>query len=66
MLFTAYAVHLLVDALRSGCAPVLPVGRYRRGSNPFNYWLAILCLVMFVYMGIFTLVQLFRDLAPAG
>jgi len=61
VLATLYAIYLLVDALRTGCAPVAPVGRYFRQSNPFQYWLAILFLALFVYMCIFTLYQLFSS-----
>ncbi len=60
LVVTAYAVYLLVAALRTGTALAPPVSRYRRASNPFRYWLAVLGLAVFVYMGLFTLVGLLR------
>ena len=57
---TVYAAYLLVDALRTGCAPTIPVGRYYRRSNPFKYWLATLFLATFLYACLFTLVAVWR------
>jgi len=59
---TAFAVYLLVEALRTGTALAPPASRYRRASNPFHYWLAVLGIVIFGYMGLFTLVGLLRSL----
>jgi hypothetical protein len=56
----AYALYLLVDALRSGTASAPPAVRYRRESQPFNYWLTVVGIVGLVYMCLFTLVGIVR------
>ena len=65
-LISAAAIYLFADALRSGYAIAPPASRYRRDSNPFGYWFAVLGLAVFLYMCLFTLWQFLRPFVRRG